>query len=65
MPKKQTTIHLSFTKKEDDQALFNEILSQSENSYVSAATIVRENLKIIMKQNNGSLALQKNNVTPQ
>ena len=63
--KKQTTIHLSFTKKEDDQALFNEILSQSENSYVSAATIVRENLKIIMKQNNGSLALQKNNVTPQ
>ena len=63
--KKQTTIHLSFTKKEDDQALFNEILSQSENSYVPAATIVRENLKIIMKQNNGSLALQKNNVTPQ
>ena len=62
---KQTTIHLSFTKKEDDQALFKEILSQSENSYVPAATIVRENLKIIMKQNNGSLALQKNNVTPQ
>ena len=55
---KQTTIHTSFTKKSDDQALFNEIMRQSALSYVPSAVIIRENLKIRMKENNGSLALK-------
>lgn len=55
---KQTTIHTSFTKKNDDQALFNEIMRQSALSFVPAAVIMRENLKIRMKENNGSLALK-------
>ena len=55
---KQTTIHTSFTKKNDDQALFNEIMRQSALSFVPAAVIIRENLKSKMKENNGSLALK-------
>lgn len=55
---KQTTIHTSFTKKNEDQALFNEIMRQSALTYVPAAVIIRENLKSIMKENNGSLALK-------
>jgi len=54
---KQTTIHTSFTQKNDDQALYNEIMRQSALSYVPAAVIIRENLKMKMKENNGSLSL--------
>lgn len=54
---KQTTIHTSFTQRNEDQAVYNEIMRQSALSYVPAAVIMRENLKIRMKENNGSLSL--------
>ena len=53
----KTTIHTSFTQRNEDQAVYNEIMRQSALSYVPAAVIMRENLKIRMKENNGSLSL--------
>jgi len=54
--KKQRTIHLSFTSNDDDAVIHNELIRQSNLSFIPTSVIIREHLKEVMRQK-GSLAL--------
>lgn len=54
--RKSRTIHLSFTNKDEDAVIHNEIMRQSNLSFIPASVIIRENLKKVMK-NEGTLAI--------
>ena len=54
--RKSRTIHLSFTNKDEDAVIHNEIMRQANLSFIPASVIIRENLKKVMKSN-GTLAI--------
>lgn len=54
--KRQRTIHLSFTNNDDDAVIHNELIRQSNLTFVPTSVIVREHLKEVMR-NKGTLAL--------
>lgn len=54
--RKSRTIHLSFTNKDEDAVIHNEIMRQANLSFIPASVIIRENLKKIMKSE-GTLAI--------
>lgn len=51
------TIHMSFTGKDRDIVLHNEILRQSNLNFVPTSVIIRENLHKIL-QEQGSLSIK-------